>query len=1066
MIYLRPEAQAKIIAVFNFALRPGGFLLLGAAETVAAPDRLFEQISKPARLYRKLRQAGPEPLPVGPRGADSLRLLPRPATPKPRPADIGEICRKLVLERYAPAALLVNARLEWLYAFGPTDAFLRVPSGPATHDLLAQLPASLRGRVRDAIAQAAAAPAASPVIRIEGGRITRDGNTRLFSIEIQPVPGDGDKFLVCFLNQPEPQPGLAAVPLSAAADGGARIAALEAELSITRAELQHAVHGLESAAEEHNAINEEALSVNEEYQSTNEELLTSKEELQSLNEELTALNSQLQETLERSRTTTMDLRNVLYSTDVPTLFLDEKLSIRFFTPSAALLFPIIAGDVGRQLADFRSRADDPALLSDAARVLATGGPWECEIATVADTWYLRRILPYRTFDGAIAGVVITFNDITQRKAAAAAVETAHQDSERANLAKSRFLAAASHDLRQPLQSMALIAGMLAKSATDTTSQKLVGRLDHMVQSINTMLNAMLDINQIEAGIVQPAIASVQAADLLTRLKEKFADQAAAQNTDLRVVPCSLHIATDPALLEQMLSNLLGNALKYTKSGRVLIGCRRQGESLRFEVWDSGIGIAADQLKAIFDEYHQIGNTARERSRGLGLGLSIVQRLGLLLRHKITVRSKPGRGSVFAVEIPRAPAPAAASPSPGPRPIVVPPGSTILLIEDDADISQLLETFLGQEGFRVAVAPDAASARALVAGGAIIGAVPGFAAQPQMPLLPAGSALRPQGAEDVLSTAGGTIIEAGLIPDLILADYNLPGDEDGLHVAQALRASLGAAVPIIIVTGDISTATLRLIAAQNCMQMNKPMKLANLLEAISTLLGPLPDRQDSAPASRLIAGQERTIYIVDDDPQICNSMRDIFESVGKRVETFQDAESFLGALPRRTEDCCLLIDAALPGMSGLDLLRRLAADSVALPAIMITGLGDIATAVEAMKAGAADFMEKPVQAAELLTCVRRVLDERHSHQGVEMQSREAAELMASLTERQREVMERVLQGQPSKNIAADLGISQRTVENHRAAVMEKTGAGSIPALARLAVLAARPAAARGSTPDRA
>ena len=145
--------------------------------------------------------------------------------------------------------------------------------------------------------------------------------------------------------------------------------------------MQLAVQSLKQADEEHNAINEEALSVNEEFQSTNEELLTSKEELQSLNEELTALNSQLQESLERSRMTSTDLRNVLYSTDVPTLFLDEKLNIRFFTPSATLLFHLLSTDVGRKLADFRSLAEDPALLADAAGVLATGAPRELEILT-------------------------------------------------------------------------------------------------------------------------------------------------------------------------------------------------------------------------------------------------------------------------------------------------------------------------------------------------------------------------------------------------------------------------------------------------------------------------------------------------------------------------------------------------------------------------------------------------------------------------------------------------------------------------------------------------------------
>jgi two-component system CheB/CheR fusion protein len=1008
MIYLRPEAQAKIIAVFNFALRSGGFLLLGAAETVSAPDRGFEQISKPARLYRKIGESGHGHLPPGVAGADILRLLPRLVPLKSRAPDIGEVCRKLVLDRYAPAALLINARLECRYTFGPTDEFLRAATGPATHDLLTQLPPGLRARVKEAVPRAGAE---NLMIRIEGGRVTREGQTRLFHIEIQPVPGDTDKFLVCFLNQAKPEP----LVKFARPAGETRITELEAELATTRTELQQAIHSLESAAEEHNAINEEALSVNEEFQSTNEELLTSKEELQSLNEELTALNSQLQESLERSRMTSTDLRNVLYSTDVPTLFLDEKLNIRFFTPSATLLYHIIPSDVGRKLEDFRGRAADPALLADASRVLETASHAECEIQTDAGAWYQRRIQPYRTYDGAVAGVVITFTDITERKAAAAALEAARHESERANLAKSRFLAAASHDLRQPLQTMALINGLLGKTAADHESQKLVARLDHTMQSITVMLNAMLDINQIEAGIVQADIVNIDVNQLLTRLHEKFRDMAAAQNTVLRVVPCGLSIATDPALLEQMLSNLIGNALKYTKAGRVLLGCRRQGDMLRVEVWDTGIGIAADQLRNIFDEYHQIDNTARERSRGLGLGLSIVQRLGTLLGHKIAVRSTPGKGSGFFVEIPRAPAQERGidAVSLASRPAIVPQSTTLLVIEDDPDIGQLLKSFLSEEGFIVGVAADGPEAKALVASGAII-------------------------------------------PDLILADYNLPGQQTGLAVVQDLRASLHRPVPVIIMTGDISTVTLRLIADQDCVQMNKPMKLAALLTTMEGLLAGETKRPLAAGlASRLTAGERPKIYIVDDDAGIRDAMRAIFERAGKHVETYPDAETFLAALPEALDDSCLLVDAGLPGISGLQLLHKLAADGVALPAIMVTGLGDIAMAVDAMKAGAVDFLEKPVNPEELLACVRRVLDEKHGHQAIEGRQREAARRIAGLTPRQREVMDRVLAGQPSKNIAADLGISQRTVENHRASIMEKTGVKSIPALARLAVAAIPP-----------
>ena len=213
------------------------------------------------------------------------------------------------------------------------------------------------------------------------------------------------------------------------------------------------------SSEEQRAVNEEALSVNEEFQSTNEELLTSKEELQSLNEELQALNSQLQETLERQRTTSDDLQNILYSTDVATLFLDRDLNIRFFTPATRALFNVIPGDVGRPLADLHPLATDTLLPADVRAVLDHLEPVEREVETPGGTWFRRRVLPYRTEGRQVQGVVITFNDITRRKREAAALVEAKGGAEAANLAKSRFLAAASHDLRQPLQTLALLQGL-------------------------------------------------------------------------------------------------------------------------------------------------------------------------------------------------------------------------------------------------------------------------------------------------------------------------------------------------------------------------------------------------------------------------------------------------------------------------------------------------------------------------------------------------------------------------------------------------------------------------------
>lgn len=993
MIYLKPEAQAKIVEVFHFSLCFDGMLLLGAAETIGPPDGRFAVVSKPARLYRKTAQGSAGRysfLSV----ADPNRLARAGATAAARGPNIAELYRKLVLERYAPAAVMVNRRFECLYTSGPISNFLHIAAGYPTHDLLALLVPSLRARVKTAISEVSATQIA---VNVPGGRMLRHEDNLRFDIEIQPVPTDPDKFILFFLTKPEQ---LANNARRGAAQATGQVAALEHELEAVRADLLLATRSLEIASEEQGVLNEEALSVSAEYQSTNEELLTSKEELQSLNEELTALNSQLQETLERSRTTLSDLQNVLYSSDVATLFLDASLKIRFFTPAATAMFAVMPGDVGRPLADFRARIQDTILLNDAKRVLLTSLPIEAEVQAEDGVWFQRRIQPYRTHEGATAGVVITFADITERKATRAALEEAQHESERANLAKTRFLAAASHDLRQPLQALTLISALLAKSGHDGQQSELMARLDQTVGSMAGMLNALLDINQIDAGIVQPMPEIVPVQELLTRLGHEFFYTAKAQGLRLRVASCSLSICVDARLLEQMLRNLLANALKYTPRGGVLLGCRRAGAVLRIEVWDSGIGIPTAQLQEIFEEYRQIDNVARERSRGLGLGLSIVQRLGELLMHQVHVRSWPGQGSVFSIDVPIAPAckpPGLVLAAPPPSTPRGDCAGTILLIEDDPDIRQLLQTFLAGEGHDVVTAADSAEALTLAA--------------------------------------------AIAQPDLILTDYNLPGSMNGVALVNILRTQCTRALPAIIITGDIGSATVRDIADHGCMQLNKPMKLSELTAAIQRQLVP-------EVALVPVTG---TIFIVDDDAAVRSLLESVFLAAGYSVRSFGDCESFLQTAERDT-NACLLLDEHLPGMSGFQLLETLAEAGRHLPAIMVTGQGDVKMAVRAMQAGVVDFIEKPVGEEELRRCVVRALKLNESMGQPDEHITAAIGKIALLTSRQHEVMKRVLAGEPSKNIAYALGISRRTVENHRASIMVKTGARSIPALARLAMTA--------------
>jgi two-component system, chemotaxis family, CheB/CheR fusion protein len=412
LIYLRPEAQAKVVSLFHFSLRDGGILLLGSSETIGNVDGRFEVIAKSERLYRHIGRSRPGESGFSMIAGGGVRVPARPGQGQApsRQAALADLCRRLVMDAYAPAAVLINHKHECLYSLGPTDRYLRVATGHPIHDLLAMARDGVRTKLRSAIQRACEE---NTRIVVAGGRMNRNDGARSFSIAVQPVLSAGEALLlVCFIDEPAHERGRGR---SAAQGDIPRIAELEHELEATRTELQGAIRDLEISSEEQNVINEEALSVNEEYQSTNEELLTSKEELQSLNEELTALNSQLQETLERQRTTANDLQNVLYSTDVATLFLDTGLNIRFFTPATKSLFSVIPSDVGRPLADLSSLAADSALLADARTVLQTLAPIEREIEAQSGACYIRRILPYRTQDKGVEGVVITFADITERR---------------------------------------------------------------------------------------------------------------------------------------------------------------------------------------------------------------------------------------------------------------------------------------------------------------------------------------------------------------------------------------------------------------------------------------------------------------------------------------------------------------------------------------------------------------------------------------------------------------------------------------------------------------------------
>ena len=637
----------------------------------------------------------------------------------------------------------------------------------------------------------------------------------------------------------------------------------------------------------------------------------------------------------------------------------------------------------------------------------------------------------------LQGVFAAARDITEHKRVEAELQ-------QANAAKSRFLAAASHDLRQPLQTLTLLQGLLAKQVVSEKAQKLTARMDQTLISMADMLNALLDINQIETGIVTAELTDFPVGELLERLTEEVSYLAQARNLVLRTVPCSLSIRSDPRLLEQIIRNLISNALKYTETGKILIGCRRDAGSVRIEVWDTGVGISPRQLDAIFEEYHQVDNDARERSRGLGLGLAIVRRLGKLLNHPVHVRSHLGKGSVFSIAtpLPLSTVQQQSQPSAqiGQDAVLErrPHAESILIVEDAPEVRELLGLFLEGQGYEVTTAPDGPAALRMIAAGTIL-------------------------------------------PDLVLADYNLPKGMSGLEFVTTMQRNLKSDVPFIILTGDISTGTSREIESHGYPQINKPVKTQELTEAIQQLLarprttntldavGRVPAQPGATPARaiakpitpgatvRIVANEPRDpakqiVYVVDDDVMLLESMREMLTSEGYAVGGYGSAEAFLAAGPIDLRGC-LLVDGMMPGISGLELLERLKAQNRMLPSIVITGHGDVSMAISAMKCGALDFIEKPAPPEALLAIVAAALAHGNASAGLMSARDSAITCIASLTRREREVMDLVVAGQLNKVIAANLRISQRTVEVHRAAVMTRTGAKSLPDLIRLVMRAA-------------
>jgi PAS domain S-box-containing protein len=401
--------------------------------------------------------------------------------------------------------------------------------------------------------------------------------------------------------------------------------------------------------------------------------------------------------------------------------------------------------------------------------------------------------PVDTASGAMVAAAV--RDVSARKKVEQTLRKAKQDAEHANLTKSRFLAAASHDLRQPLQATQMYLTALSQLLQDDSGYELIHRMQLSTNSLTEILNALLDIARLDTGQVEPEFTEFPILELMQQIMADSMVHAKHKNLEIRLVSSKKHVYSDRRLLGSILSNLVSNAVRNTPSGRVLIGCRPDGDHLMIQVWDTGPGIPVESRDAIFEEYFQLATPELNRGSGPGLGLAIVKRLANLLDYSISLQSTVGKGSMFAVSVPLGNQPIESSEQ---IPASRPPNNaqakiSILFIEDDPDIVTATSLILNLQGYEVHTAGNS------------------------------------QQAYD-------HIAENGLEPDIILADCRLSSDaadaqETGVNLVQKLRNLLNREIPVVFMTADTSITAINESQLRNCEVLHKPIDSQELNAAL-------------------------------------------------------------------------------------------------------------------------------------------------------------------------------------------------------------------------------------------
>ncbi|HME56500.1 MAG TPA: CheR family methyltransferase [Candidatus Lokiarchaeia archaeon] len=650
LIYLRPEIQKRLIEVFHYSLKTEGFLFLGTAESITSFNELYEEIDRKQKIFRK--KPGGHYLAGFPGQYPSITDYSfRPEFLKPGGKKISsyrELVENIILDNYSPSAAIINTNHEILYIQGRTGKYLEPAEGAASMNILDMAREGLKMMIANAVRNAIAN---NETIRSENIRVKTNGDWTYINLIVQPFtePEAMRGLLLIVFEERQNEPGDSGEETGFETSNDvdqARFNQLESELKSTKQYLQTTIEELQTSNEELKSTNEELQSSNEELKSTNEELQTSKEELQSLNEELVTVNNELESKIEQLSKTYDDLNNLISSTEIATLFLDSDMNIKRFTTRATKMFNLIHSDIGRPILHIVSNLNYNDYITDIENVLSNLTPVERDVSLNSDDeWFTMRIIPYRTEDNKIDGVVVTFVDITERKKIGDELlesrEKYHDAFTDAEFLKSLLM----HDINNVLQVIGMVTSSIEEKAALLNDDAINNAIMNIQKQVEKATNLIISVRKI--ADLKDRENSNFPLDLIKVIQETIAyihKSFPAENMELKFNKGdneeAMVIGND--YLGDMFENIIINGLKYNKSSLKKIDIDVFEEIvddkpfIKVSIVDNGVGMT-DKMKGSILKV----NFKRDEdgTRGLGIGLAIVNQVINRIGGKISFENR-------------------------------------------------------------------------------------------------------------------------------------------------------------------------------------------------------------------------------------------------------------------------------------------------------------------------------------------------------------------------------------------------------------------------------------------